>query len=805
MDNLFNDIRYAMRQLGRAPGFTVAAVLTLALGIGANAAIFSAVYTLLLQSLPFQRADRIVGIYETHPQVAVGAEVTFPDYLDWKGQQKSFEQVSAYSTSAPETMSLVVDGRAEQVRKVLASGNFFSLLGAMPQLGRTFVEQDDSAGNNHVVVLSAEAWQRYFGRDPEVLGRTVDLNGAAYTVIGVLAAGAAFPADGEVWLPLSLLSKEEQESRVWHTVNVLGRLRPGVSAAEAQADMQTVAGRLALSYPATNGSVGVVLRPLREQLVGALRPAMLSLMGSVVLVLLIACANVANLLLVRAAADRRQVAIRQALGASTGRLFGQSLAMTLMLCVLGGGLGTAFAAVTLPLLRVALSHTAGVDHGLIQSIRLSVPVLLVTFGVCTLMALAFGLLPVMKRPRELVDALRPGDQRSAGRRGKSLLMGVEIAFAVVVLFLGAILLRSFQRLAAVDPGFRTDHLLSFEVTLPEPRYQDETPETNRFYEQLLEKVGHVPGVISVGSTTQIPLKSSLSMSRFLIAGAPRPEAGKFPFAQLRTVSPDYFKTMGLGLRQGRLFEQKDLEKGTALFVVNQAFVDRYLAGRDPVETTLLLGVLSPQPEKFPIYGVVSNAREVGVSAEAEPVMYMPGFGTHAVVLVRTQIAPESVVSAVREAVHEIDPTQPVYHVQTMDEVLSDTMARQRVTAILLDVFALLALMLTGVGMYGVLSYSIAQRTREIGVRIAVGATRGDVVRLVLGQIAWPVVFGLAAGGVAALAIARMLRGLLFGTSSFDPWSVVVTVLGVILIAIAAAVIPARRAASVDPTEALRAE
>jgi len=271
------------------------------------------------------------------------------------------------------------------------------------------------------------------------------------------------------------------------------------------------------------------------------------------------------------------------------------------------------------------------------------------------------------------------------------------------------------------------------------------------------------------------------------------------------VSPDYFKTMGLGLRQGRLFEQKDIEKGTALFVVNQAFVDRYLAGRDAVETTLLLGVLSPQPEKFPIYGVVSNAREVGVSAEAQPVMYMPGFGTHAVVLARTQIAPESVVSAVREAVHEIDPMQPIYHVETMDEVLSDTVARQRVTAILLDVFALLALMLTGVGMYGVLSYSIAQRTREIGVRIAVGAMRGDVVRLVLGQIAWPVVLGLVAGGVAAFAIARVVRGLLFGTSSFDPASVAITIGGVVLIAVAAAVIPAQRAASVDPTEALRAE
>jgi predicted permease len=804
METLFKDVRYAMRQLGRAPGFTAAAVLTLALGIGANAAIFSAVYTLLLRSLPFQGADRIVSIFETHPQIVGDSEVTFADYRDWKREQKSFEQITAYSAVSPSTVSMVVNGHAEQVQKVLASGNFFSLLGANAEVGRTFVEQDDTAGNNHVAVLSSEAWQRYFDRDPAVVGRTVDLNGAAYTVIGVLAQGSALPSNGEVWLPISLLGKEEQESRRWHIVNVVGRLRPGVSIEQAGADMRTVARGLALQYPATNGPIGVALHPLREQLVGALRPAMLSLMGAVMLVLLIACANVANLLLVRAATDRRQIAIRQALGASGRRLFGQSLGLTLILCLLGGGLGVFFAAASLPLLRVALSHTAGVDHGLIQSIRLNTTVLMLTFGVCTLMALVFGLLPVLKRPRELADALRPGDRSSTGRFGKGVLMGVEVAFAVVVLFLGALLLRSFQRLASVDPGFRTDHLLSFEVTLPAPRYEDETPGTNRFYEQLLEKIGRAPGVLSVASTTQIPLKDSHTLTRFLVAGEAPPVAGTFPIAQFRTVSPSYFKTMGLTVKEGRTFEQKDIETA-GFFVVNQAFVDRFLRGKDPVDSSLILGVLDPKPEKIPIFGVVSNARELGVAAEAQPVIYLPGFGVHAVLLVRTSIDPQSVVAEVRAAMHEIDPTQPIYHVQTMDEVLSDSMARQRVTAILLDGFALLALMLAGTGMYGVLSYSIAQRTREIGLRIAVGATRWDVVRLVARQTALPVLSGLIGGGALAFAVARGLRGLLFGISSFDPWSVVITVAGVVLIAMAAAVIPARRAASVSPMEALRAE
>jgi predicted permease len=805
MQIVFNDVRYALRQLGKAPGFTVAVVLTLALGIGPNAAIFSAVYSLLLRSLPFQSADRIVGIFETHPQIVGGAEATFPDYQDWRVQQKSFEQIAAYSTLSPETMSMVVDGRAEQVHKVLASGNFFSLLGVTPQLGRMFVEQDDTAGNNHVAVLSMEAWQRYFGRDPGVMGRTIDLNGDAYTVIGVLAPGAAYPAEGEVWLPLSLLSKPEQASRVWHTVNVLGRLRPGISLAEARADMQTVAARLAQSYPATNGTIGVVLHPLREQLVGALRPAMLNLMGAVALVLLIASANVANLLLVRATVSRREVAIRQALGASARRLFGESLALTLILCLLGGALGTVFAGLTLPLLRVALSHTVGVDHELIQSIRLSTPVLLATLGVCMLTALVFGLLPVMKRPRELVDALRPGDRSSTGRYSKSLLIGAEIAVAAAVLFTGALLLRSFQRLAAVDPGFRTDHLLSFEVTLPGPRFQEGSAATNQFYEQLLEKVRRAPGVLSVASTTQIPLKESKAMTRFLIAGAPRPAPGTFPMAQIRSVSPDFFYTMGLGLKQGRLFEQKDIENNTGFFVVNQAFVDRYLADRNPVDTSLLLGVMSPQPTKIPIYGVVSNARELGVTTEAQPEIYLPGFGVHAVLLVRTNIEPQSVVSEVRSAMREIDARQPIYNVQTMDDVLSDSVARQRVTTILFNIFALLALILAGVGMYGVLAYSIAQRTREIGLRIAVGATTGDVVRLVINQAAWPAVLGLIAGGVAAFAVARVLQGLLFGTSTIDAGTIAMTVGGVLLISGIATVHPARRAASVNPTQALRAE
>ncbi len=807
MQTLWRDLRYAVRQLRKSPGFTVTAVLTLALGVGATTAIFSTVYGLMLKSLPFRDADRIVALSETHPQVKGGAEATYPDYEDWRAQQNTFAQIAAYSTLNPNTVSLAMDGHSEQVHRVLASGNFFSLLGISPVIGRAINEQDDSPENNHVAVLSAEAWQRYFGRDPGVVGRNVDLNGAGYTIIGVLPAGAAYPAEGEVWLPLSLLDQETRVSRVWHSVNVLGRLRPGTGLPEATADMQAVSARLAAAYPATNRNVGVLVTPLREQLVGNLRPAILSLLGAVVLVLLIACANVANLLMVRATANRREVAVRRALGADRIQLFSQFFAQTLVLCLLGGVLGIAIAACALPLLRRALSHTASLDPSMIQNIGLNIPVLLFTLSICTVTAVLFGLLPLMKNSSRLAEALHPGDRGSTGSdsRSQGALIAGEIAIAVVVLFLSTLVIRSFQKLLAVDPGFRTDHLLSAEITLPEPRYADDSPATNRFYQQLLEKVASSPGVRSSASINVLPLSASKVMTRFLIEGAPALAPGTFPMAQIRYVSPGFFQTMGLGLQEGRVFEQNDIERPSKPFIVNAAFAQRYLAGRNPVGANVVVGVLSAHPEKVPVIGVVANAHDLGVDTEPQPEIYVPGFGLHEVLLVRSAVDPQSMVSTVRSAVQALDPNQPIYHVQTLDALLSDTLARQRLTAMLLGMFAFVALTLAAIGIYGVLSYSIAQRTREIGVRIAVGANREDILRLVLGQAGRFALAGIVIGLATALAGARIIDGLLFHTSTVDPLSVSITIGALALIAALAVILPAGRAVSVSPTEALRAE
>ena len=810
MQRLFLELRFAVRGLRRSPGFAVTAVVTLALGIGATTAIFSAVYGLLLQSLPFEDAGRIVAVAETHAQVAGGTEATFPDYEDWRAQQRSFTEIAAYSTLNPNTVSMVMDGRANQIHRVLASGNFFAVLGVRAMLGRTLEARDDSKGSDTVAVLSYEAWRRYFGGDERVVGRGVDLNGASFTVIGVLPPRAAYPVAGEVWLPLSQMDAPTRASRVWHSVKVLGRLKAGVDLAAARVDMQTTAARLAAAYPATNRNEGVMLLPLREQLVGTLRPAMLSLFGAVLLVLAIACANVASLLMVRATAERREIALREALGADRWRLLARSLAQTGVLCLTGGVLGVALAWGALPLLRLALESSAGVDAAMMEPVRLSWPVMLFAFGVCALTAVVFGLLPVMRRSSEtgrIAQALRSGDRAatpgSKWRRGG--LIASEIAIAVVVMFLGALVVRSYARLLVVDPGFRVDHLLSAEITLPGPKYTDTNALTTQFYERLLAKLAQAPGVIAAGTTTQTPLRPSQVMTRFAVVGAPAPAPGAYPLAQIRFVSPEFFRTMGLAVREGRVFSQKDVDENVNAFVVNETFAKKYLAGRGAVGSKVLIGVLSPQPSSVPVIGVVADAHDLGVEAKTDPELYLPGYGVHAVLLVRSAYDAAGLASVASDAVRGIDPGLAAYNVKTVDAVLSESLARQRMTAVLLGIFAVVAVLLAAVGIYGVLSYSVGHRTREIGVRMAVGASRGAVLRLVIWQAGVFVAGGLVAGLAGALAGARLMRGMLFETSTVDAMSIAVTVVAMALVALLAVSLPAGRAAGVDPVETLRAE
>ena len=446
---------------------------------------------------------------------------------------------------------------------------------------------------------------------------------------------------------------------------------------------------------------------------------------------------------------------------------------------------------------------------MVESISLSIPVLSFTLGICTLTALLFGLLPVIKNPGSLTETLRAGDRSSTGggsrARGRGMLVAAEIATAVVVLFLSTLVIRSFQKLLAVDPGFRTDHLLSVGITLPEPRYGDDSPTTNRFFEQLLARIGQSPGILSAATTTILPLKPSEVATRFLVEGAPTLAPGTFPVAQIRYVSPSFFQTLGLAVQEGEIFEQKDIENKSNFMVVNRAFAQRFLSGRNPVGANVLLGVMSPHPDKFPVIAVVANAHDLGVDTDAEPEIYLRGFGLHEILLVRSAIDRQNTVAIVRSAVHALDSAQPIYQPQTVDALLSDTLARQQMTAMLLGIFSIVALALAGIGIYGVLSYSVAQRTREIGVRMAVGANRADVLRLVLTQAGSFSSIGIVVGLAAALGCARLISGLLFHTSTVDPLSVLIAIGALLLAAVLAVIVPAGRAASVDPNEALRAE
>ncbi len=737
----------------------------------------------------------------------MAAEATYPDFKDWQAQQKSFEQLGAYSTLNPESVALSSAGRSEQVRRVLVSGNYFSVLGTSPLLGRTINERDENDGADHVAVISARAWEEIFGRDPAVVGRTVHLDGTGFTIVGVLRSGQSFPAEGEVWLPLSLMDKPTQASRVWHSVRVIGRLRDGVSLDQARADMSAIAARIAESNPSTNRKVGVQLDPIREKLIGGYRPAILSVMLSVILVLVIACANVAGLLMARATAQKKETAIRRTLGASRIRLFSQHVVQTATISLLGGVLGTILAWVWLPFLIFALSHEAGFDASLIHSIHISCPVLLFTLAICVVTSVLFGVVPVLKIPRSLAASLLGGDRghTTRGGLGRSALISSEIALAVVVLFLSALTMRSFRELLAVDPGYRTEGILTFEVSLPGPQYQAGTPAVGQFFGELFDRLGRLPGVASAASTTQEPLTPSLSMTRFLVEGAPPLAPGAFPMAQIRYVSPRFFETMGLRLEDGRVFTQKDTDDQAAFFVVNEAFAKRYLPDRNPVGSHILIGVLSPKPTSVPVVGVVSDAHEVGIENAPPPEIFLPGFGLHEVVLVRTTADAASVIPAVRAIVREMNPDQPIYHVQTVEQAISDAIAIQKMTASTLAVFAVVALMLAMIGIYGVLAYSVTQRTREIGVRTAVGAQKMDILRLVLTEAARLSGVGFLAGFAIALAAARITGRLLFKTSTVDPLSLVATC-GILLVVVGlAAIIPARRAASLDPTEALRTE
>jgi len=807
LEQLAQDLRFGMRMLAKHPGFTLVAVITLALGIGANTAIFSVVNKVLLQPLPFKDSDRLVIVWEEgtaqgFPRNSVSAA----NYIDWRDQNQVFEGIAILGRM---NFNLTGAGEPERIDGRRVSANLFDLLGVEPRLGRAFLPEEDQPGSNRVVILSHGLWQRRFGSDSTIIGKPLTLNGQSFTVIGVMPPHFQFPRpQDELWVPIAFTS-QEASNRGNNSYEVIARIRPGVNLGQAQAEMNTIAARLKQQYPDVVKSSGAVVIPLHEQLVGDIKLALIVLLSAVGFVLLIACANVANLLLARAAVRQKEIAVRIALGASRMRLIRQFMIESLLLAALGGVVGLLLALWGVSLLKALIPE----NISQVQAITVDAKVLGFTIVVSLLTGLIFGLAPATQSSKvNLNETLKEGGRDSAsgshGNRIRGLLVVAEVAVSLVLLIGAGLLINSFLRLLNVDAGFRADNLLTINVVLPELKYPDQARRT-AFYSDLLSRIEALPGVHSAAVTNYIPLTLQGDTFGISIEGRPDPGPDKRPDIVTRVISPKYFSTMGIELLQGREFGEEDRVDSPRVVVVSETMARRLWPGEDPIGKRIKPGPPdSPLPWRT-IIGVVKDVRQFELKADPKLQMYycyvQPAFFVPSYLVVRTDVEPLSLAAAVREAVWGIDKDQPVSNVRTMKEVLSESIARQRFSMLLLGIFALLALVLAAVGIYGVMSYSAAQRTREIGIRMALGAQSRDVLRLAIGQGMRLALVGVAVGLIGALALTRLIESLLFGVSTTDPATFAVITILLVAVALLACYIPARRATRVDPLVALRYE
>ena len=804
VEHFVQDFRYALRMLRRSAGFTTVAVLTLALGIGANTAIFSTVNAVLLRPLPYLQPDRLVQIWETHP-VMRRIQAPYPDYMDWRNQSSAFEQVAAYTFEGLQQVNLATGGEPVRIEASLVSDNLLPTLGIRPEIGRNFRQDEVQPGHDNVVILSHALWVNRFGADAHIAGARLVVDGASLRVVGVLPAIGQFPAWADVLMPVSRLSDFDRVSRKHHPLEVIARLKPGVTPERARTEIKAIALRLQRAYPATNNTIGADLLPLADQVAGEVRRPLLIVLAAVGMVLLIACANVANLLLARAAARRKEVAVRVALGAGRGRLLSQFLTESVLLSLLGSALGLVVLALSAPALRAwaadFLPRAAGIG--------VDVHVLLFTIAVALFTGLIFGLAPawqVVRRDQE--RTLRQAGRTSLGSSGRGVraaLVAAEIAMAVVVLTGTGLLVRSFSRIIGVDPGFRADHVLTFRLALPSSRYTAYS-QVQAFYRQLMPRLLRLPGVTAAELTSALPLTVTTSQTRFAVEGAPPPAAGRFPVAQFRVVTPGYFHAMAIALRQGRTFGGAEMEiNGAPACLINESMARRYYAGRSAIGRKVILGVVDPRQQAVPIVGVVSDTREMGLARDAEPQIYLPGLSAAGAIVLRTAGDPMSLAAAVQREVHAIDASQPVAQIKAMDDIVAASLAGRRFSMMLLGGFSLLSLMLACMGLYGVISYSVAQRVQELGLRQALGARPGDLVRMIFREGVMLSVIGLVAGVALAGVATRIMASLLYQTEATDPLTF--SVVGLVLLAASAMAClpPAWRAAKVDPMVALRAE
>jgi putative ABC transport system permease protein len=815
MDSLLQDIRYSLRRLLKSPGFSLVVVLTLALGIGANTAIFSAVNAVLLRPLAYADPGRLVTIEHLYPSLGgLKAPVSVPGFRDYQARGRSFQSMAVENGWAANLTGV---GEPVRLQGARVTGRYFVTLGVPALVGRGLVPGEDSAGREHVVVLSQGLWQRLFGESRSVIGRSLMLNGESYEIVGVMPREFrdVFNRAVELWAPLVFGPEEfADDRRTNEWLNLVARLRPAVPVEQAVAEMRTMGEQLKRQYPDQySEDWSLVTTPLAQRTVGNVRPALLVLLGAVGFVLLIACANVANLLLARAAARSKEIAVRTALGASRDRLVRQLLTESLLLALAGGVLGLFLA--YWGVRSVVALNPANLPRA--DEIGIDAPVTVFTLFVSVLTGLLFGLAPaVHASTTDLHGMLKEGGRGSAGSRGgqelRRMLVVAEVALALTLLTGAGLLVKSFARLQGVDPGFDPDHLLTFNLSLPAARYASDTQRV-AFFDQVLPAIAAVPGVRAVGATSVMPFGGSWSTRSFEIEGYQPPPKQPGPWGDVRTVSHGFLETLRAPLRRGRPLSPQDRTGAPRVAVIDEEFVRRYWRNDDPIGKRLTFGppagaTDTSAREWITVVGVVGHTKHEGLDAESRVQIYLPYPQQPPPSLafaVRTAGDPTQYVNQMRRAVRSVDSDQPISAVRTMDELISLSVGQRRLSMLLLSLFSGIALVLASIGIYGLMSYSVTQRARELGVRIALGASRGDVLRLVLRQGMSLALLGITIGVGAAVALTRLIESQLYGVRATDP----ATFLGVALLlgatALAANLVPAVRATRVDPAVVLREE
>ncbi|HKP86351.1 MAG TPA: ABC transporter permease [Blastocatellia bacterium] len=811
MDTLWQDVRYAIRTLTARPGFTVVAALTLALGIGANTAIFTAVDRALLRPFPYKNQDALVHLRETVPQQDFGEhEASYPDYLDWRERNNVFEDMAGYSHGS---LTLTGRGEPERIEAGRVTASFFPLLGVEPSLGRAFLAEEDPASAERVAILSHGLWQRRFGSDPNIINQTITLNGASFTVVGVLPRGFHFAKVGaaDLWLPLRP-EPFQVARRNLYWLRVIARLKPDATREQADAEMSAIAQRIEHQFPDSHTGVGIRITRLRDEIVGPVKPLLLILLGAVAFVLLISCANVANLSLARSATRRKEIAIRVALGSSRTRLVRQLLTESILLAAMGGVLGLLLAQWGIELLLAAIPDSLIIQMPYLEGLTLDMKVLGFTCALSLLTGVVFGLAPALQASRpDLTLALKEGGKSSAGTqraRLRSLLIVSEIALALILLIGAGLMIKSLGRLLEVNPGFDTKNLLTFKLSLFAKRYS-EAPAAIAFHDELLARIERLPGVKGAATTDLLPLSGGGNTGSFLVEGQPAPSPGDKNEGNLRTVSPDYFSVMRIPLIEGRLFNERDNMSAPNVLVINKTMADRVFPDGTAIGSRVVF-VFDPAKQPWEIVGIVGNENVKSLDARVTPIVYFSyrqDGGGQIGVVVRTDADPASLIGAVRGEVSQLDPDLPVFGEMTMEQLISNSPSTflRRYPALLISAFAVAAVGLATLGIYGVISYTVTQRTHEIGIRMALGARGADVLKLIVGQSMLVALIGIAVGLMGALALTRIMESLLFGVSATDPLTIACASLVLAGVALVASFVPARRATKVDPMVALRYE